>query len=76
MKKTLETKTAILIVFLSISSAFLAGGFIASLGTFYAQSYQKLITFASFIVGQSLMVIPLICYLKYKNLSNPIINQI
>ena len=69
MKKTLETRIAFLIVFFSITSAFLAGGVIASLGTFYAQSYQKVITFASFIVGQSLMVVPLVLYLKFKNLS-------
>ena len=74
MKKILETKTAMVIVFLSISSAFLAGGFIAWLGTVYASPHQKLITFASFIVGQSLMVIPLICYLKYKNF--PILSSI
>ena len=74
MKKTLETKTAMVIVFLSITSAFLAGGMIAWLGTVYAPSYQKLITFASFIVGQSLMVIPLVCYLKYKNF--PILSSI
>ena len=69
MKKGLETKIAFLIVFFSIISAFLAGGVITSLGTLYAQSYQKVITFASFIVGQGLMVVPLILYLKLKNLS-------
>ena len=69
MKKTLETKTAFLIVFFSITSAFLAGGVIASLGTLYAQSYQKVITFTSFIVGQGLMIVPLVLYLKVKQLS-------
>ena len=59
MKKTLDTKIAFLIVF-SQSLAFLAGGVIASLGTLYAQSYQKVITFTSFIVGQGLMVVPLV----------------
>ena len=68
-KKTLETKIAFLIVFFSVTSAFLAGGIIASLGTLYTQSYQKLITFASFIVGQGLMVVPLVFYLKFKKLS-------
>ncbi len=69
MKKTLETKIAFLIVLFSITSAFLAGGVVASLGTFYAQSFQKVITFASFIVGQGLMVVPLFLYLKFKKLS-------
>ena len=69
MKKTLETKNAFLIVFFSIASAFLAGAVIASLGTLYAQSYQKVITFASFIIGQGLMVAPLILYLRFKKLS-------
>ena len=68
MKKTLETRIAFLIVF-SIASAFLAGTVIASLSTLYAQSYQKVITFVSFIIGQCLMVVPLIYYLKYKKLS-------
>ena len=68
-KKTLETKIAFLIVFFSVTSAFLAGGIIASLGTLYTQSYQKLITFASFVVGQGLMVVPLVFYLKFKKLS-------
>ena len=69
MKKTLKTKIAFLIVFFSIVSAFLAGAIIASLGTLYAQSYQKVITFASFIIGQGLMVVPLFYYLRYKKLS-------
>ena len=74
MKKTLQTKIAFLIVFFSITSAFLAGILIASLNTFYAKSYQELITFASFIIGQGLMVVPLVIYLKFKKLS--IINSI
>tara|TARA_B100000242_G_scaffold239151_1_gene179075 strand:- start:999 stop:1799 length:801 start_codon:yes stop_codon:yes gene_type:complete len=69
MKKILETKIAFLIVFFSITSAFLAGGVIASLGTLYAESYQKVITFVSFIVGQGLMMVPLVLYLKFKKLS-------
>lgn len=69
MKKTLETKVAFLIVFFSIISAFLTGGVIASIGALYAESYHKVITFTSFIVGQGLMVVPLVLYLKYKKLS-------
>ena len=69
MKKTLETKNAFLIVFFSITSAFLAGTIIASLGALYAQSYQKVITFTSFIIGQGLMVVPLVLYLRFKKLS-------
>ena len=69
MKNISETKTAFIIVFLSIISAFLAGGIIASLGTIYAKSYQKVITFISFIFGQSLMIVPLGVYLKNKNFS-------
>jgi len=34
----------------------------------YAESHQKIITFISFIVGQSLMVVPLIVFIKFKNL--------
>ena len=74
MKKTLETRIAFLIVFFSITSAFLAGGVIASLGSLYGASHQKVITFVSFIIGQGLMVVPLVIYLKFKKIS--IINSI
>lgn len=68
MKNISETKTAFIIVFLSIISAFLTGGIITWLGMSYEESHQKIITFISFIVGQVLMVIPLIVYLKFKKL--------
>ena len=68
MKNISETKTAFIIVFLSIVSAFFIGGIITWLGMSYAESYQKIITFISFIIGQSLMVVPLIVYLKFKKL--------
>ena len=68
MKKISETRTAFIIVFLSITSAFLTGGIISWLGVSYAESHQKIITFISFIIGQSLMVIPLIIFLKFKKL--------
>lgn len=68
MKKKIDIKTAFLIVFFSFLCAFLAGGILAWLGTFYAQSYQKMMTFISFIVGQSIMVVPLFFYLKIKNI--------
>ena len=69
MKNISEIKTAFIIVFLSVISAFLGGGIITWLGMSYAESYQKIITFISFIIGQSLMVVPLILYLKFKKLS-------
>ena len=68
VKKISETRTAFIIVFLSIISAFLTGGIITWLGMTYAESHQKIITFISFIVGQSLMVVPLIVFVKFKNL--------
>ena len=68
MKNISETKTAFIIVFLSVVSAFFIGGIITWVGMTYAESYQKIITFISFIIGQSLMVVPLIVYLKLKNL--------
>ena len=68
MKKISETRTAFIIVFLSIISAFLTGGIITRLGMSYAESHRKIITFISFIVGQSLMVAPLIVFIKFKNL--------
>ena len=74
MKNISETKTAFVIVFLSIVSAFLAGGIISWFGMSYAESHQKIFTFVSFIIGQSLMVVPLIAYLKFKNL--PLFNSI
>tara|TARA_A100001011_G_scaffold46726_1_gene44167 strand:- start:166 stop:960 length:795 start_codon:yes stop_codon:yes gene_type:complete len=74
MKNISETKTAFIIVFVSIISAFLTGGVIAWLGASYASSHQKVITFVSFIIGQSLMVVPLITYLKFKRL--PFFNSI
>ena len=67
MKNISETKTAFIIVFLSIISAFLAGGIITWLGTSYAKSHQKVITFISLVFGQSLMIVPLVLYLKNKN---------
>ena len=66
MKTTSEPKTAFIIVFLSILSAFLAGGVITWFGVSYAESHKKIITFISFIVGQILMVVPLIVFLKFK----------
>mgnify|MGYP005695504191 FL=1 len=74
MQNRSETKTAFIIVFLSITSAFLAGGAIAWIGVRYAESHQKIITFISFIIGQSLMVVPLIAYLKFKK--TPLLNSI
>jgi len=68
MKNISETKTAFIIVFLSIISAFLTGSIITWLGMSYAESHQKIITFISFIVGQSLMVVPLIVFIKFKNM--------
>lgn len=68
MKTTSEPKTAFIIVFLSILSAFLAGGVITWFGVSYAESHQKIITFISFIIGQILMVVPLIVFLKFKKL--------
>ena len=68
MKTTSEPKTAFIIVFLSILSAFLAGGVITWFGMSYEESHQKIITFISFIVGQVLMVVPLIVFLKFKKL--------
>ena len=74
MKNTSEIKTAFIIVSISIISAFLAGSIITWLGVNYAESHQKIITFVSFIIGQSLMVIPLVAYLKNKKL--PLFNSI
>ena len=68
MKYISDTKSAFIIVFLSIFSAFLAGGIITWFGVSYGESHQKIITFISFIVGQSLMVVPLIVFIKFKNL--------
>ena len=68
MKTTSEPKTAFIIVFLSILSAFLTGGFITWFGVSYAESHQKIITFISFIVGQTFMIVPLIVFLKFKKL--------
>ena len=68
MKKISETRTAFIIVFLSVISAFLTGSIITWLGMNYAESHQKIITFISFIIGQSLMVVPLIVFIKFKNM--------
>ena len=68
MKNLSKTKTAFIIIFLSIASAFLAGGIITWFGVNYADSHQKIITFASFIVGQTIMLVPLIIYLRFKKL--------
>ncbi|MAI86990.1 MAG: hypothetical protein CMF99_07570 [Candidatus Marinimicrobia bacterium] len=68
MKTISEPKTAFIIVFLSILSAFLTGGAITWFGVSYAESHQKIITFISFIVGQTFMIVPLIVFLKFKKL--------
>ena len=68
MKYISDTKSAFIIVFLSIFSAFLAGGIVTWFGVSYGESHQKIITFISFIVGQSIMVVPLIIFLKFKKL--------
>ena len=68
MKTTSEPKTAFIIVFLSILSAFFTGGVITWFGVSYAESHQKIITFISFIVGQTFMIVPLIVFLKFKKL--------
>ena len=64
MKNTITTQTAFIIVFLSIISAFSTGGIVLWIGMRYAESYQKLFTFISFIIGQGLMIVPLVLYLK------------
>tara|TARA_Y100000816_G_C26016682_1_gene531736 strand:- start:204 stop:998 length:795 start_codon:yes stop_codon:yes gene_type:complete len=74
MKNISETRTAFIVVFISILSAFFVGGLITWFGVNYAESHQKIITFISFIIGQSLMVIPLIAYLKFKK--KPFFNSI
>ena len=74
MKNTITTQTAFIIVFLSIISAFSTGGIVLWIGMRYAESYQKLFTFISFIIGQGLMIVPLVLYLKYKNI--PVLSSI
>ena len=68
MRNVFTVRTAFLIVSLSIVSAFITGGIVLWFGMRYAENHQKLFTFISFIVGQGLMMVPLIIYLKYKNL--------
>ena len=75
MDNILRVKTAFIIVILSIVSAFSAGGLVMAIGSMsYLQQYQKYFIFLSFIVGQGFMIVPLIWYLKLKNI--PIINSI
>ena len=68
MRNVFTVRTAFIIVSLSIVSAFITGGIVLWFGMRYAENHQKLFTFISFIVGQGLMMVPLIIYLKYKNL--------
>ena len=68
MGNMFKVRTAFIIVSLSIVSAFITGGIVLWFGMRYAENHQKLFTFISFIVGQGLMMVPLIIYLKYKNL--------
>tara|TARA_B100000427_G_scaffold327105_1_gene337122 strand:- start:5486 stop:6280 length:795 start_codon:yes stop_codon:yes gene_type:complete len=74
MKNILKTKTALLIVFISIISSLFMGFIVLWIGKYYTESYQKLFQFISIIVGQSLIIAPLFLYLKYKKI--PIISSI
>ena len=69
MRNVFTVRTAFIIVSLSIVSAFITGGIVLWFGMRYAENHQKLFTFISFIVGQGLMMVPLIIYLKYKKLT-------
>tara|TARA_B110000438_G_C15782576_1_gene636922 strand:+ start:842 stop:1636 length:795 start_codon:yes stop_codon:yes gene_type:complete len=59
-------RTAFVIVFASILSAFLSGGLVLGLGLYFPETTQKNLTFISFIVGQCFMLIPLVFFLILK----------
>jgi membrane protease YdiL (CAAX protease family) len=63
MNNTLNIRTALLIVILSVISAFFAGTFVLGFSVANPNGPQKIYTFLSFIVGQSFMLIPLFWYL-------------
>ncbi len=66
MNNSLNSKSAFLIVFVSLFAAFLAGAFVLGIGLNNSSTTQKLYTFLSFIIGQGFMVVPLFWYLKIK----------
>jgi len=69
-----KSQAAFAIVFIAIFSAFLSGGIIVSLGSYFPEYSQKTFTFFSFIVGQSFMLIPLISFLISKK--EPLIKRL
>ena len=74
MNYNFKSQAAFAVVFISIFSAFLSGGIIVSLGSYFPEYSQKTFTFISFIVGQSFMLIPLISFLISKK--EPLIKRL
>ena len=74
MKKTLTTKIAFSIVFISLISAFFAGALVIGVGLSQPDSQQKIYNLFSFVVGQSFMLLPLFYFLIIKK--EPIIDRL
>ncbi|MFQ6604746.1 MAG: lysostaphin resistance A-like protein [Fidelibacterota bacterium] len=65
----MTVKTAIVLVFASLVSAFVVGGLVGYAGTTYGpESYRRWFEALSLVLGQSFMVIPVLWYLHVKNL--------
>ena len=69
MHKSISIINVFAIVILSILMAFLSGGIILGIGLLNPDASQKFYTFTSFIIGQAAMLLPLLIFIKSKNIS-------
>ena len=74
MKKTLSTKIAFGIVFISLITAFFTGALVIGAGLSQPDSQQKIYNLFSFVIGQSFMLLPLLYFLIIKK--EPILDRL
>ena len=74
MKKTLSTKIAFSIVFISLITAFFTGALVIGAGLSQPDSQQKIYNLFSFVIGQSFMLLPLLYFLIIKK--EPILDRL
>ena len=74
VKKTLSTKIAFGIVFISLMTAFFTGALVIGAGLSQPDSQQKIYNLFSFVIGQSFMLLPLLYFLIIKK--EPILDRL
>ncbi len=66
----MTVKSAVILVFVSLVSAFIVGGLVGYAGTTYGpEDYRRWFEALSLLLGQSLMIVPVVWYLSTKRLS-------